>query len=77
MSEKAYYEHTDTRQHLRYWVFGQMMAGAGKAALFVVSIGVFLMVIYGISLLLPEQSKLAPSPQSGSLEMPQGATRIA
>ena len=40
MSDKPYYAYSDTRQHLRYWVFGQMMAGAGKAALVVVSIGV-------------------------------------
>ncbi len=70
MSEKPYYEHTDTRQHLRYWVTGQMMSGAGKAALFLVAIGAVLYAIYLVSLILPEESKQAPSPQqSGALEM--------
>ena len=69
--EKPYYEHADTRIHIRHWVLGQMLAGAGKAALFVLAIGVVLGAIYLVSLALPEQSKQAPSPQqSGALEMP-------
>ncbi len=78
MSDKPYYAYNDTRQHLRHWIFGQMMSGAGKAALLLFCIGVFLYVIYGVSLLLPEQSKQAPSPQQqGAIEAPLGLTRIA
>ena len=76
--ERPYYEHADTRSHIRYWVFGQMMSGAAKAALVVVGIGVLLYAIYLVSLTLPEASKQAPSPQqSGALEMPLGGERAA
>ncbi len=69
--EKPYYEHADTRIHIRHWVLGQMLAGAGKAALFVIAIGAVLGAIYLVSLALPEQSKQAPSPQqSGAIETP-------
>ena len=64
--EKPYYEHADTRIHIRHWVLGQMLAGAGKAALFVLAIAVVLGAIYLVSLALPEQSKR----QSAALEMP-------
>jgi hypothetical protein len=77
MSDKPYYEHNDTRQHLRYWVLGQMMTGAGKAALFVVLIGVVLYAIYLVGLLLPAESKQAPSPSLSVIEAPQASTRIA
>ncbi len=78
MSDKPYYEHNDTRQHLRYWVFGQMMSGAGKAALFVFVIGVALYALYLLSLLLPEESKQAPAPMPQSaIEAPVSAIRTA
>ena len=68
--EKPYYEHADTRVHIRHWVLGQMLSGAGKAALFVIAIGAVLYAIYLVSLILPEESKQAPSPQqTGALEM--------
>lgn len=74
--EKPYYEHADTRVHIRHWVLGQMLTGAGKAAVFVITIGVVLFAIYALSLLLPEESKQAPSPQqTGALEMPVDVTR--
>jgi hypothetical protein len=74
--EKPYYEHADTRLHIRYWVLGQMLSGAGKAALFVITIGVLLGAIYLVSLVLPEESKQAPSPQqNGALEMPADLAR--
>jgi len=74
--EKPYYEHADTRVHIRHWVLGQMLTGAGKAAVFVFTIGVVLFAIYALSLLLPEESKQAPSPQrTGALEMPVDVTR--
>jgi hypothetical protein len=74
--EKPYYEHADTRSHIRHWVLGQMLSGAGKAALFVITIGVVLWAIYLVSLALPEESKQAPSPQqTGALEMPADLPR--
>jgi uncharacterized protein with PQ loop repeat len=39
-----------------------MMKGVAMAALFVVLIGLSLWAIYGIGLLLPEDSKTQPSP---------------
>jgi len=69
--EKPYFEHANRRVLIRHWVLGQMLAGAGKAALFVIAIGVVLGAIYLVSLALPEQSKQAPSPQqTGALQMP-------
>jgi hypothetical protein len=53
-----------------------MLSGAGKAALFVITIGVLLGAIYLVSLVLPEESKQAPSPQqNGALEMPADLAR--
>ena len=75
--EKPYYAHADTRSHIRHWVLGQMLVGAGKAALVVITIGVVLFAIYAVSLLLPEESKQAPSPQqTGALEMPADLTPV-
>lgn len=47
---------------LRSWALYQMMAGAGWAALFVLSVAALLFAVWGIGLLLPEDSKLAPDP---------------
>jgi hypothetical protein len=54
---------------LTYWGLGQMLKGAGYAAAFLLAIGLVLWVIYGVGLLLPEESKQAPSPY-GALEQP-------
>ena len=76
--ERPYYEHADTRAHIRHWVLGQMLSGAGKAALFAVGIGVVLYAIYLVSLALPEESKQAPSPQrTSALEMPLAPVQAA
>jgi hypothetical protein len=47
---------------LRSWALYQMMAGAGWAALFVLSVAALLLAVWGIGLLLPEESKQAPDP---------------
>ena len=47
---------------LRVWALGQMIWGGFLAAGVVVGIGAVLVVIWIISMLLPEQSKQAPSP---------------
>ncbi len=76
--EKAYYEFSDRRIHIRYWVLGQMLAGAGKAALFVLVLGFGLYALYLMSLLLPAESKQAPPPMPTSmLEQPLEAPRQA
>ena len=54
---------------LAYWGLGQMLKGAGYAAAFVIAIGLTLTVIWAVGLLLPEESKQAPSPY-GALEQP-------
>ncbi len=68
MADEQYFEDLSPVIRLRVWVFGQMvwgafLAGAGIVAL----IGVYL-VLLGISCLLPQQSKEAPSPY-GALEI--------
>jgi Intrinsic membrane protein PufX len=77
MSDKHYINQTET-QRLRSWILSEMLSGAGKAALFVVLIGVSLYAIYLLGLLLPEESKQAPSPQQqGAIEAPVSATQTA
>ena len=51
---------------LVYWALGQMMKGAGMAAAFVIAIGLILWALYGVGLLLPEDSKTAPDPNTWS-----------
>lgn len=57
------------KTQLTYWVTGQMLKGAGWAAGVLLCVGLTLWAIYGIGLLLPEESKQAPSPY-GVLEQP-------
>ncbi len=47
---------------LYFWGLGQMMRGMALAAGFLLVIGLILGVIYGVGLLLPEESKQAPAP---------------
>lgn len=60
---------------LRNFVLSQMLRGAGWSALVIILIGVSLYVLYLGSLLLPEESKQAPSPM-GALEQPLDTTRM-
>lgn len=60
---------------LAFWGLGQMMRGAGYAFAFLLAVGLFLAVIWGIGQLLPAESKQAPSPY-GALTAPQ-ETRLA
>jgi hypothetical protein len=69
MSDKPYWE-LSRESALRSWVLAQMMRGAGYAAVVVLGAGLFLYALYGISLLLPPESKEAPSPNLGQLEQP-------
>jgi hypothetical protein len=47
---------------LRSWALYQMLAGAGWAALFLLAVGAILLAVWGVGLLLPEESKQAPDP---------------
>jgi hypothetical protein len=71
MSDK-YYSEPDEATALRSWAAWQMLRGVGWAALGVFLVGLLLLVIWGVSHLLPEQSKQAPSPY-GALELAQPA----
>lgn len=61
MSEKTYYEERPAVM-LRTWILGQMMRGAGYAALLVFGVGVAIYAIHLLGLLLPPDSKTAPDP---------------
>ncbi|MDX5349758.1 MAG: RC-LH1 core complex protein PufX [Paracoccaceae bacterium] len=51
---------------LAFWGLGQMMKGAGLAAAFVVTVGLVLWALYAVGVLLPEESKQAPDPNTWS-----------
>ncbi|MBC7737674.1 MAG: RC-LH1 core complex protein PufX [Candidatus Saccharibacteria bacterium] len=60
--DDKFYTDQDPVIRLRVWALGQMIWGGFLAAAVVVGIGAVLVVIWIISMLLPEQSKQAPSP---------------
>jgi hypothetical protein len=68
MNDKPYYDQ-DQASMLRSWVLTQMLRGAGYAAAVVLAIGLLLWSIHLVGLLLPEESKQAPSPYS-MIEVP-------
>lgn len=55
---------------LRSWALYQMMAGAGWAALFVLAVAAILLAVWGVGLLLPEESKQAPDPNAFLITAP-------
>ncbi len=67
---KLYYE-TDRRGQIFNFVLSEMLRGGLYAALFLLSIVAVLYAIWGLGLLLPEDSKTAPPP------MPFSAVQIA
>lgn len=70
MSDKIYGEISHMTA-LRYWALGQMLRGMGWAAAFSIALGLVLLVIWGVSMLLPQASKEAPSPYNTQLEISQ------
>lgn len=70
MSNEHYFEEQSPLIRLRMWAFGQMAWGAFMAAAGLMVIGVILLVIWGISHLLPEQSKQMPSPYTSMIVAP-------
>jgi photosynthetic reaction center PufX protein len=72
MSDHHYIHDQSEVIRLRTWGLGQMVWGAFVAAMVLAVIAGLLLVVWGVSLLLPEQSKQAPSPYA-SMEI---ATQI-
>lgn len=75
MSEKNYFEETPAAR-LRSWILAQMMRGAGYAAILVFGTMLLIYAIYLLGLLLPPESKTAPSPFGFVIEAP-ATTRAA
>jgi predicted MFS family arabinose efflux permease len=63
------YFKTSRRTNLTAFVTGEMLRGAGWAALFLIVIGFALWAIYGLGLLLPAESRETLDPNA-SLEQP-------
>jgi Intrinsic membrane protein PufX len=60
------------RAQLSTWIAGQMMRGAGWAALVVVGFGLVLTVIWFIGTFLPAESRETPDPRTwSSLALPE------
>jgi hypothetical protein len=68
MMANNYYDEKPT-EHLTYWVTGQMLKGAGAAAVCLIAVGLVIWAIYGLGLLLPAESRETPDPNA-SLEQP-------
>jgi hypothetical protein len=47
-----------------------MVSGAGWAALFVLAVGALMLAVWGVGLLLPEESKQAPDPNAYLITAP-------
>jgi hypothetical protein len=58
------YFQTSRRASLTTWVTGEMLRGAGWAALVLIVIGLALWAIYGVGLLLPAESRETPDPMA-------------
>jgi Intrinsic membrane protein PufX len=71
-----YFETPSRAVQLRVWILGQMVWGAFIAGLVVIGIVLTLFIIYWLGLLLPEQSKQAPSP-FGQIEISLPAIQVA
>ena len=61
---------------LRSWALYQMLSGAGWAAAFLISVGAVLLAVWGVGLLLPEESKQAPDPNAYLITAP-AETQVA
>ncbi len=70
MSDEHIFDTQSPVIRLRVWALGQMVWGAFLGGVFLAAIAAVLIGIWVVSLLLPEQSKQAPSPY-GALEISQ------
>ena len=75
MSEEHYFDGDSPVIRLRVWALGQMVWGAFLAGMGLAAVGAVLLAIWLVSLMLPEESKQAPSPY-GALEISQPLQRI-
>ena len=75
MSDEFFFKGESPVIRLRVWALGQMVWGAFLAGAAVFAVGAVLFAIWVVRLMLPEQSKQAPSPY-GALEISQPATEI-
>ena len=71
-----YLKTSDTTFRLRADVLALMLKGAGYAAVFCIVIGVFLAVTIWIGTLLPPESKEAPDPSLGAIEIIQTTAQV-
>jgi len=69
MSDQEYFNVT-RRTQLTAWIAGQMLRGAGWAALVVVGFGLTLAVLWLVGTWLPEESRLTPDPNTWDAELP-------
>ena len=58
------YFQTSRRASLTTWITGEMLRGAGWAALILIAVGLSLWAIYGLGLLLPAESRETPDPMA-------------
>jgi hypothetical protein len=64
------------KQSLRSWILGEMMTGAGYAAIVAFGTLLLIWVISLVGLLLPEESRQTPDPMPrSSIEMPADPLR--
>ncbi len=71
-----YLKTSDTTFRLRADVLALMLKGAGYAAVFCIVIGVFLAATIWIGTLLPPESKEAPDPSLGAIEITQTTAQV-
>lgn len=76
MSNEHYFDGDSPIIRLRVWALGQMVWGAFLAGAGLAVLGAVLLAIWAVSLLLPEESKQAPSPY-GALEISRPLEHIA
>ena len=70
MSDDNYFS-VSRKAQLTTWITGQMLRGAGWAALVVVGFGVTLAVIWVVGTFLPAESRETPDPNTwSSLDQP-------
>lgn len=75
MSDDYFFGDQTKHARLREWALGRMLWGAAIAGAGLVAVGAILVAIWGVSLLLPEESKQAPAPYS-ALQIDQTSIRI-
>jgi hypothetical protein len=71
------YFQTSRRASLTTWVTGEMLRGAGWAALFLIAVGLTIWAIYGVGLLLPAESRETPDPMAALQSLRDMVTAFA